>query len=71
MRALLIVALSLFLLTTLLPPTADTMMYTVQSVGARGELGCPYRDEYTMQVYVELWDEDSCECESTRHGNRQ
>jgi len=44
---------------SLLPTTSP--IYSVQSVGARGELGCPYRDEYTMQVYVELWDEDTCE----------
>lgn len=33
----------------------------MQSVGVRGELGCPYRNEFTMQIVIELWDRNQCE----------
>jgi len=37
-----------------------TAYAALQSVKARGELGCPYRDEVTMKVKVEIWDYDLC-----------
>jgi len=36
----------------------------MQSVGVRGELGCPYRNEFTMQIVIELWDRNQFRMDS-------